>query len=410
MTKFTFNIPSPYVPELIAKLTKLARRAAKLRVPAPSWEFGEEYAVEDPPKSDRWRHYRPVSVWGEAPKYAGWAFVGTLEHSEAGNIVRCVPDAKLPKRFRTERPKCDHCKKTRRRNDTYVVRNEAGKYRQVGRQCLRDFLGHAAPEQIAQQLSYWKTFLAAMGDDEYGGGGSGPVLPGIVCYLSVVAAVIGEDGWMSRTAARATGSGSTADAAWNQIFPPLPRPKDFKPVQVTDAHRETAQAAVEWARTELAAKARRDEYEHNLMIAASKPAVTRRDAGIVASMIPAYERAQGAKVRAKYLGRVDVRGSEHRGEVDERQEFKLTLLETRKLETDFGTTVLHKFVDAEKNLYTWFSSSAELETQASYIIRGTVKRHTEFNGVKQTQLSRCLPVTFGQEDARKKRKVRKEAK
>ena len=46
--------------------------------------------------------FTKVVLIAAEPKLAGWTFVGTIEHTEAGNILRTVPDQEesLPERFR----------------------------------------------------------------------------------------------------------------------------------------------------------------------------------------------------------------------------------------------------------------------------------------------------------------------
>ncbi len=45
---------------------------------------------------------------------------------------------------------CDYCKKDWIvRRDTYIVKNDKGEIRQIGSNCLSDFLGHPNPTRIA---------------------------------------------------------------------------------------------------------------------------------------------------------------------------------------------------------------------------------------------------------------------
>ena len=59
-------------------------------------------------------------------------------------------------------------------------------------------------------------------------------------------------------------------------------------------------------------------------------------------------------------------------------------------ETEYGMTVIHKIVDVDGNVYTWKISKA-IDEKAKKII-GTVKAHNEYNGIKQTELTRCKIV------------------
>ena len=59
-------------------------------------------------------------------------------------------------------------------------------------------------------------------------------------------------------------------------------------------------------------------------------------------------------------------------------------------ETDFGITRLYKMVGEDGNVYTWKTGKLFDDVEDSVItVVGTVKAHTEFRGVKQTELTRC---------------------
>jgi hypothetical protein len=55
----------------------------------------------------------------------------------------------------------------------------------------------------------------------------------------------------------------------------------------------------------------------------------------------------------------------------------------------FGDKVLHTFEDGQGNAAVWFSSGRALKIGKTYEIKATVKEHGEYNGIKQTVLSRC---------------------
>ena len=57
-------------------------------------------------------------------------------------------------------------------------------------------------------------------------------------------------------------------------------------------------------------------------------------------------------------------------------------------ETMYGMTHLYKFLDADGNVFVWFASSMIDEAEVKSV-KGTVKDHTERDGIKQTVLTRC---------------------
>ena len=57
-------------------------------------------------------------------------------------------------------------------------------------------------------------------------------------------------------------------------------------------------------------------------------------------------------------------------------------------ETLYGTTRLYKFTDNQGNVFVWRASRA-IKISDGMAIKGTVKDHSEYNGIKQTVLTRC---------------------
>lgn len=149
----TYLIPTQNVATLQADIAKLAKKAAKLGCAAPVLTIGKTVSVkigETAYGDVVYAQKVEVEVTGEAPKLNGWSFIGTVESVEGSTVLRSVPDHQIPEQYRAADPcNCDHCKINRRRNSTFIVQHESGEFKQVGKQCLRDFLGHANPEHVA---------------------------------------------------------------------------------------------------------------------------------------------------------------------------------------------------------------------------------------------------------------------
>lgn len=211
-TTATFSVPESRLEWLKAEIAKLAKRAAKIKCAAPTMTVGESKDVKLTDKEGivTFMRYFAVEVTGEAPRINGWTFVATLDHADGEVMLRSHPGYKdqLPVRFRHADPRhCDHCRMARQRNETFVLRSDAtGDYQQVGRQCLRDFLGHENPAAVASCAELlWDLCEAAEAADSEGGGGGGGDLVDTEEFLAFVAAAIRNQGWLSRSAARAVG-------------------------------------------------------------------------------------------------------------------------------------------------------------------------------------------------------------
>lgn len=67
-----------------------------------------------------------------------------------------------------------------------------------------------------------------------------------------------------------------------------------------------------------------------------------------------------------------------------------TLVSLRIIETKFGPTQLVKFITAEGNELTWFTTvNINAEPGEEIFLTGTVKSHSEYKGTKSTILNRC---------------------
>ena len=403
----TFTILSKDMDAFRAAFAKLVKKAAKLGVAEPTYTVIEADKVLPPVTDAAGKVTAPgvvvtvLSVSGQAPKLAGWTFVAALQHTSEGNVVRTVPgiepgpDAK----YRTTASVCDHCKLQRNRKDTYVVRHDDGRELQVGRSCLKDFTGHKNPEAIARWAELLSTFVGAESWDGEGGGFGGAPWTTTTDFLAQVVHEIGMNGWVSRTRARdAFGVSATADEAWGVLF--MTRETEerlgrdrVRELQFTAADIEKAKEALAYAAayfdqcdadgTELG------DYEWNLRIAVAVGGVDWKTAGIVASLIPWWERKLGREVARQKVENLAA-NSKHVGTVKQRLVFKGVIIEkVFDWEGDFGWTYQHIMRDAEGNRLVWKSSSKRLDPGSTVDLKGTVKEHGEYKGVAQTVLTRC---------------------
>lgn len=84
--------------------------------------------------------------------------------------------------------------------------------------------------------------------------------------------------------------------------------------------------------------------------------------------------------------------SEFVGEVKQRlRDLPVEIVAIRGFEGQYGHTNVYTF-DYEGNQLVWFTSSsiANAEAGQKFLLTGTVKEHKEYNGIKQTMLSRCI--------------------
>jgi hypothetical protein len=398
-TLTTFEIPVHDFRAFEAEFAKLAKKAAKLGVVAPTFEVIEEKTVkavinECGEVSKPARRLKVIKVTGQAPKLNGWNFVAVLQHEETGNIVRIVPGAeafKVERDMRTAKPTCEHCRYDRRRNDTYVVAHDDGRQLQVGRNCLRDFTGHDSPEAIARWAELLSAFVErTRGDGDGEGFGGGEDHGSLERFLAYVVACIGIHGWMSRSKARDSyvAVEATADTAWANMFPSKELMNSPKRIRPTEADEARAQSCLNTVVTTLEAKSETpeglDDFEHNVRIVTDGGSVNFRSAGIAAAIINMADRIVGREIERKRA-----LASTHQGTVGKREVFTLTVTRVIDIESIYGVSKLHILSDAQGNVFKWKASNERLDVGGTYSVKGTVKAHEDYKGVKQTTLSRC---------------------
>ena len=111
--------------------------------------------------------------------------------------------------------------------------------------------------------------------------------------------------------------------------------------------------------------------------------------GYACSAVAAYQRHVG-KLEAYKRQAAETVHSAHQGVVGERLGgISLTVLSNRGFSGAYGDTILYKMKDEKGNMFSWFASgNVSMETGKTYRLDATVKAHSEYNGVKETQLTR----------------------
>ena len=184
---------------------------------------------------------------------------------------------------------------------------------------------------------------------------------------------VAERGYVSRAKSLETGWNTTATRAQVAMLSPEPP---------STAALEKADAALAWAQALVVDS----DYTEKLRALARRGTMTERDAGLAASIVAAY-----AIAVARAAERAAGAGSQHFGEVGMRETFVLTC--TRVVNFSYRPGAIASFVDERGNVAKWFSSNLpETKPGRTYRLKGTVKAHDVYDGVRQTVLSRCAVV------------------
>lgn len=81
--------------------------------------------------------------------------------------------------------------------------------------------------------------------------------------------------------------------------------------------------------------------------------------------------------------------SEYVGEIGQKITVQVKVMKNRAFCSRFGESHIHTFEDENKNVYVWSTAAKSLDEGSTLTLTGTIKDHSEYNGVKQTVLTRC---------------------
>ena len=408
----TYEIPAENLPRFQEKFDAIARKAIKLGFEPPTYTIGESYeklvdrkeqiaghdvfSGEDA-QFDYWEEYvtyHTVTVSGQSPKLDGWRFAITADYAESPVILRAlVTDLEIPERYRTCGPICEHCNVKRDRHECCILVHDSGKMIQVGKSCLKDFLGHPSPERLASMAEDLADLDAACRGFA---GGSAKANAALVIVLTWANSIVSRHGWIPKSREDMDrGIYSTARQTSEMMAEyeesvltrkpfksPLPTAQDFK----------RAQDAIIWAQNLTGSS----EYEQNLKAIASRSGVSRQNWGLAVSIVGSYDREMSKRAEQS-----KARASEFVGTVGKKINCKCTkktckcapikVVVQRVIplpDYGYGSSAINIMTDDAGNALVW-KSGTFLRVTSEYMLSGTVKEHDDSKYGKQTVLTRC---------------------
>ncbi|MCW0399334.1 hypothetical protein NB700_001890 [Xanthomonas sacchari] len=324
-------------------------------------------------------------------KLGDWQVVAQFDATAgAGVLVFAVTDREGDRdeaRRRREHPlRCEHCRTTRARKQTYLLRDTStGDYQQVGSTCLQEFTG-IDPASVL--------FLAKLADferdlGEFGAAGAPTPLDAIPTleYLTRVLYVCESGGFISAQKAREERLTATFRRA-------LDLDDDFRRNPAAGrtfaAERERllaeATALVAW----FSGRDTENDFEANVrtLLASDRLKVDPRHLAVVAAAVPTYRRHQAAAEHAH-------RGAHslHVGAKGDKLERPLRVYHVETFDGHYGPQERVSLLDDEGNCFTWRTAAAP----ADLVSRGNrerrfdgafkVKQHDTYRGTAITEIS-----------------------
>lgn len=374
-------------------ITKLMKRASKMNIPftvSRSREITRRHEITSGPQRGQILQFGEVSYSIPTFSLPDWRLLGVLtpiptETGETITLATAVPGTELPEDVREWELRCDHCMMNRNRKETFLVQHTSSEIRQVGRQCIRDYLGHDA-ERIFSWFDFVRDFLS---DSQTWGINNSHSIGtySLKHVLSATSAIIKNNGWKSRKVALETMSISTSDLVMKHLLEVSHSADEFRRENpISEEDERIAEECVEFWKSEYNDLS---DYVQNARLLAEHNVVIKKAFGLAVSLLPVWQKRIADK--QEYTSRVN----EYVGEVGERRDFMVSLVSRRPIESAWGIKYLVTFRDTEgRSLIWWATSGSGTLTDAgdSFSIKGTIKEHKEYKGTRQTILSRVILI------------------
>lgn len=320
----------------------------------------------------------------ESLKLGEYTPIAVLEHNaiigQKENIIhKIIEGVEIPAKYRATKSICEHCNSNRMRNKTVLLQDAQGNIKQVGTTCIKEYTGIDGNDIIEaykdiQNIIINNNYLYVDNEQLY----KYPKYANTIDYLSNCIELIKTKGYNKN---------DTKIDAWNNIV-------IDQYVTKNEEYKELAKQIIEY----FMAHNFENDFMHNIKIYLSNDYT--KQSGFVAYAYIAYEKEIEYQNRQKKENAI----SEYVGGIGQKIQTELTLKNIHFYETSYNgydTTIQNIFIfeDKDGNIYKWNTSNGLNDKKGNSInkgdkltLKGTIKEHTEYNGQKQTVLTRCKVI------------------
>ena len=260
--------------------------------------------------------------------------------------------------------RCDHCN-VRHERKTVLVVSDGEKEMQVGKSCVKDFTGISVStfDWLRQTVTAIHDY-----DDDGSEGSSGEILYSVENVLALAHMSCKERGYHK------AGSEMPTSSVVSMML--------SDGVSAEKVNYDWAESAVEI----IKGIESDNDYVNNVKNMVNAGYISMKRVGLIASAFTLVENEKQKKITR------NTSNSEYVGEIKERITFEGTIKFATVIEGFYGVSTLYIIEDNEGNTFKWFCTSEKhfgYEADETYTFTGTVSKHEEYKGVKQTQLKRC---------------------
>lgn len=352
-----YKIEERFVSDFEKKVKKLVALCEKYDLDFTFKDLGSSFEWH----TDRYIKYHTYLIEDPVDN-TGWRLLARINHTNSGNIIERVSSEDIPRSYYYGPGKCDHCHTDRNRKYTYIIKSEEGEYKQVGVKCSQEYICNKFFEWTAIWFRYLSGIEELESDDflEEGIRSADPYysVRDVIAYSIDAIDKVGYDKESGLTKEYVLGS--------------LKERRDIDPSFYT-----LADKIIDWV---LTLDGNRSEYIHNMQVYFKEEYVPKKALALIISVVPYYRGCMNRVEKSKK--------STHKYEVGDRVTIKVKDFKVvSSISTMYGIMYIYKFIDEEENVYIWKTGNS-IDSDINYV-KGTVKACSEYNGEKQTELTRC---------------------
>ena len=379
-----YKIPVCYINKFEKKIEKLNKKAKKLNVePIIMDILGTEIELRD----DGYEIpcYKVKVSQEREIKIEGYEFVGKLEQN-LGDTFLYKGDDIVPKAQKEVRI-CQHCNSKRKRKLLYILKDSNDNFITVGKSCLIDYIGHQDAEKIAKYYYEVMTFITSDDlllhqDEDYYIGSIEPTIFSIDQILRTAIVSINDRGYYKSDCECGR---STKDDVYAIIFPKSERERELK-----EKADNISKDEIDKIKQIILDMEPVSSYIENLQLIINDGFTAYNFLGYAVSIIPTVNKHL-EKAKKKEFDK----NSDYIGIVGEKIDLLVTFYRYAFYDRisnytgQYEKVNIYTFIDEEGNHIVWKTTSSEnFDIGDKINIKGKVKEHNEYNGLKQTLVTR----------------------
>lgn len=385
------TIPTFRMEEFKEKLEKLSRKSERLGLGVISFEIVETtledfwYSVDGELEKAKNIPCNTVELNGytDALSVGGHTFKGAVNHQHSEPMWYPMENGfDLPSAYRTYMEEhgtkasfCEHCNSRRNRHNTFILQNdETGEYVWVGSSCIKDYLGWSNAGSL---LSHMQCINEIWSNDpeEFGRGYDPTKIPqplDVVLPAAFLAIEMG--GYRSKSQ---FGGDSTSAELWRSYWFSS---KDLTPYHklYVGKHCELADSCVDYWMSQES-----DEFTKKIQTILKDGYLYARDWGIVVYAAFGYMKTKEDEVTSEWFGDIG------------RHREKLSLRVSKVISKGWDVIgyaevyrALYLLEDGEGHTFKWGCGECFNVDDRLVMEAVTIKAHEEYNGMKQTVITR----------------------